>query len=55
MEHGIITNWNDMQQIWEYIYGPNQLNVIKIVLILFENQSFSANRQITQFCCLKHL
>jgi len=26
MEHGIVTNWADMQQIWEHVYGPNQLN-----------------------------
>jgi centractin len=26
MEHGIVTNWTDMQQIWEYIYSQNQLN-----------------------------
>ena len=27
MEHGIVTNWQDMQQIWEYAYSPEQLNV----------------------------
>ncbi|KAI6180778.1 Arp-1 [Aphelenchoides besseyi] len=26
MKHGIVTNWSDMQQIWEYAYSPEQLN-----------------------------
>ncbi|ENN76426.1 beta-centractin [Dendroctonus ponderosae] len=26
MEHGIVTNWNDMEKIWTYIYSKDQLN-----------------------------
>ncbi|KAI6227540.1 Arp-1 [Aphelenchoides fujianensis] len=26
MKHGIVTNWTDMRQIWEYAYSPEQLN-----------------------------
>uniref|UniRef100_A0A1I7RI42 Actin n=2 Tax=Bursaphelenchus xylophilus TaxID=6326 RepID=A0A1I7RI42_BURXY len=26
MEHGIVTDWNAMQQIWEFAYSPEQLN-----------------------------
>lgn len=25
MEHGIVTDWNDMERIWTYIYGKDQL------------------------------
>lgn len=25
MEHGIVQDWNDMEKIWSYIYGPEQL------------------------------
>jgi len=27
MEHGVIVDWNDMERLWNYIYGKNQLNV----------------------------
>jgi centractin len=26
VEHGIVNNWNDMEQIWTFIYSKNQLN-----------------------------
>lgn len=26
MEHGIITDWNDMERIWTHIYGKDQLS-----------------------------
>ncbi|CAG9772662.1 unnamed protein product [Ceutorhynchus assimilis] len=26
MEHGIVTDWNDMEKIWSYIYSKDQLN-----------------------------
>lgn len=26
MEHGIVTDWNDMEQIWTYIYSKDQLS-----------------------------
>jgi len=26
MEHGIVTDWNDMERIWTYIYGKDQLS-----------------------------
>ena len=25
MEHGIVQDWNDMEQIWQYIYSKDQL------------------------------
>ncbi|KHJ42017.1 hypothetical protein D918_07907 [Trichuris suis] len=25
MEHGVITNWNDMELIWQYLYGKDML------------------------------
>lgn len=25
MEHGIVTDWNDMEKIWQYIYSKDQL------------------------------
>lgn len=25
MEHGIVTDWNDMERIWFYLYGKDQL------------------------------
>ncbi|OAF69708.1 hypothetical protein A3Q56_02563 [Intoshia linei] len=27
MEHGMVTNWSDMEKIWEYTYGKDQLDV----------------------------
>lgn len=26
MEHGIVTDWNDMERIWSYIYSKDQLS-----------------------------
>ncbi|XP_066149918.1 beta-centractin [Euwallacea fornicatus] len=26
MEHGIVTDWNDMEKIWSYVYSKDQLN-----------------------------
>lgn len=26
MEHGIVTDWNDMEKIWSYIYSKEQLS-----------------------------
>ncbi|PAV63702.1 hypothetical protein WR25_07810 [Diploscapter pachys] len=26
MEHGIVTDWNDMEKVWQYIYSQEQLN-----------------------------
>ena len=28
MEHGIVTDWNDMERVWSYIYSREQLNVV---------------------------
>lgn len=25
MEHGIVTDWNDMERIWSYVYSKDQL------------------------------
>lgn len=27
MEHGIVTDWNDMERIWQYVYSNDQLKV----------------------------
>jgi centractin len=27
MEHGIVTDWNDMEKIWTYIYSKDQLSI----------------------------
>jgi len=27
MEHGIVTDWNDMEKIWQYIYSKDQLSI----------------------------
>ena len=27
MEHGIVTDWNDMERIWQYIYSKDQLQI----------------------------
>lgn len=32
MEHGIVTDWNDMEKVWQYIYSQEQLNVIFYML-----------------------
>lgn len=32
MEHGIVTDWNDMERVWQYIYSNDQLKVIIIGL-----------------------
>lgn len=26
MEHGVVTDWNDMEKIWQYIYSKDQLS-----------------------------
>lgn len=28
MEHGIVTDWNDMERIWQYLYTKDQLQTI---------------------------
>jgi len=25
MEHGVVTDWNDMERIWSYVYSKDQL------------------------------
>ena len=29
MEHGIITDWGDMERIWQHIYGKGELATFK--------------------------
>lgn len=31
MEHGIITDWNDMERVWQYIYSKDQLQVFQFL------------------------
>jgi len=26
MEHGIVTDWNDMERVWQYVYSKNELS-----------------------------
>lgn len=35
MEHGIVTDWNDMERVWQYIYSKDQLQVSIYRRILF--------------------
>jgi len=28
MEHGIVTDWNDMERVWQYIYSKDQLHLV---------------------------
>lgn len=30
MEHSIVTDWNDMERVWQYIYSNDQLKVCLI-------------------------
>jgi len=34
MEHGIVTDWSDMEKIWQYIYSSDQLRVNKLLKML---------------------
>jgi centractin len=34
MEHGIVENWNDMQQIWTYLYSKDELRSASEEVIL---------------------
>ncbi|KHN83745.1 Beta-centractin [Toxocara canis] len=27
MEHGVVTDWNDMERVWQYIYSKDQLQI----------------------------
>jgi len=47
MEHGIVTDWNDMERIWQYIYSKDQLQSFseEVNLILFiKNSKLRAGR-----------
>merc|ERR1719354_1260331 len=26
IEHGIVTDWNDMERVWQYVYSKDELN-----------------------------
>jgi centractin len=28
MEHGIVTDWNEMERVWQYIYSKEQLHAV---------------------------
>jgi len=49
MEHGIVTDWNEMERIWHYIYSKEQLQTfpeehpILLTGIKFLQISFSTN------------
>lgn len=32
MEHGIVTDWNDMERVWQYVYSQEQLNVFFVFM-----------------------
>jgi len=34
MEHGIVTDWSDMEKIWQYIYSSDQLRVNKFLKMI---------------------
>lgn len=60
MEHGIVTDWNDMERIWSYIYSKvsersnskviNRLNMFKTLCI---RNNWPLSRKTTQFFSLK--
>ena len=53
MEHGIVTDWDDMERIWQYIYSEELKTLSEEVfgtdmdlLLLLGVDSVSANRHI---------
>lgn len=44
MEHGVVTDWNDMERIWQYIFSKDQLQtfseeVLHLETIIFINKT----------------
>ena len=59
MEHGIVQDWNDMEQIWQYIYSKDQLqtfaeevcmSTFKIFLCCFLNQELETCDGFGRYC-----
>lgn len=57
MEHGIVTDWNDMERIWNYIYSKVMLSNYRKTaqchsLIQFHSNSINSQRSAKniQFC-----
>lgn len=40
MEHGIVTDWNDMERIWQYIYSKDQLQTFSEEVIVHDDNIF---------------
>lgn len=39
MEHGIVTDWNDMERIWQYIYSKDQLQTFsEEVICIYDSE-----------------
>ena len=56
IEHGIVTNWDDMEKIWNWIYaeelGTLSEEVSCIPIIIMQSQSLI--RSSTPFFSLRH-
>lgn len=49
IEHGIVTDWNDMEKIWQYIYSKDQLQTFSEEVSGFEVLSMSICRALRRF------
>jgi len=47
MEHGIVQDWNDMEQIWQYIYSKDQLQTFaeEVCALALKISQFKENAQ----------
>lgn len=41
MEHGIVTDWNDMERVWNYIYSKVSVQYLMVYLLLFAPFTFT--------------
>jgi actin-related protein len=50
MEHGIVTDWNDMERIWQYIYSKDQLQTFSEEVIHLCDFYYFVCRDDSVFC-----
>jgi len=50
MEHGIVTDWNDMERIWQYIYSKDQLQTFSEEVIRVSDFYYCASKDDNVFC-----
>lgn len=41
MEHGIVTDWNDMERVWNYIYSKVSVQYLMVYLLVFALFTFT--------------